>query len=138
MWAFSALFLLLIGAFVAGAPVADAPSAGYPTDPPTVAEAAASGTDDSGTLDRAEEVLGSLQERYGFLDDVTVTLGPTPGGREAVAYYTRGEIVIDPGHSLPVESIMHHEIWHIIDWRDNGRLDWGESVPPANAGDYRR
>lgn len=94
--------------------------------------------DDSGTLDRAEEVLDSLQERYKFLDDVTVTLGPTPGGREAVAYYTRGDIVIDPGHSLPVESIMHHEIWHIIDWRDNGRLDWGESIPPANAADYRR
>jgi hypothetical protein len=25
---------------------------------------------------------------------------------------------------------MAHEIWHIIDWRDNGRIDWGENVPP--------
>jgi hypothetical protein len=24
-------------------------------------------------------------------------------------------------------------VWHVIDWRDNGRIDWGESVPPSDS-----
>ena len=31
---------------------------------------------------------------------------------------------------------MAHEIWHTIDWRDNGVIDWGENVPPVNSGSY--
>jgi len=138
MWAFSAFLSLVLGAVLAGAPVADAPSAGFPVASPNVAGAHAADSGDVDTLERAEEVLSALQERYQLLDGVTVRTGETPEGREAVAYYTRGEIVINPEHALPVESIMHHEIWHIIDWRDNGRLDWGESVPPANAADFRK
>jgi hypothetical protein len=86
---------------------------------------------------RSREVMSGLIGKYFHLDDVRVTFGTTPKGHEAVAYYTDGEIVVSSTHSVDVETILAHEIWHIIDWRDNGRLDWGEDLPPDNAADYR-
>lgn len=85
---------------------------------------------------RAAEVLEGLTAEYRDLDGVTVVMGETPKGEEAVAYYTAGEIVIDRDHTVSIEKILAHEIWHVIDWRDNGRLDWGENLPPTNASDY--
>ena len=85
---------------------------------------------------RAEAALKSLAARYRYLDDVTITFGPTPAGQEAVSYYTEGRIVINPAHTVDIETILNHEIWHIIDWRADGRLDWDEYVPPASADDY--
>ncbi len=38
---------------------------------------------------------------------------------------------------MSIEKILAHEVWHVIDWRDNGRLDWGEDLPPANVAAYR-
>jgi len=84
----------------------------------------------------AQQALRQLQATHRYLDGVTVRIAATPGGKQAVAYYTEGEIVIDPAHSVELSTILDHEIWHVIDWRDNGRLDWGESVPPRNAADY--
>jgi hypothetical protein len=86
---------------------------------------------------RAEEILAQLAETYRNLEGTTVRIGDTPKSEEAIAYYTSGEIVIDREHTVGVEKILAHEIWHVIDWRDNGRLDWGEDLPPANASDYR-
>ncbi|PKQ36876.1 MAG: hypothetical protein CVT59_10325 [Actinobacteria bacterium HGW-Actinobacteria-1] len=83
---------------------------------------------------RAE--LAALAARYRYLDDVSVTVGSAPEGKEAVAYYTSGRIVIDSAHTVSVETILAHEVWHIIDWRDNGRLDWGEYLPPAETDMY--
>jgi hypothetical protein len=85
----------------------------------------------------AEAALDRLKAEYPLLSGITVTIGSTPRGEEAVAYYTRDEILIDSGHKVDVETILAHEIWHIIDWRDNGRIDWGEYVPPANQADFR-
>ncbi len=85
---------------------------------------------------RANEVLDGLKARYRSLDGVTVVLGETPRGEQAVAYYTEGRIVISRSHSVAIEKILAHEIWHIIDWRDNGRLDWHENLPPYNSSDY--
>ncbi len=85
---------------------------------------------------RASEVLDALRADYRDLDGVTVVMGETPKGEEAVSYYTVGEIVIDRDHTVSIEKILAHEIWHVIDWRDNGRLDWGENLPPTNASDY--
>jgi len=65
-----------------------------------------------------------------------VTMG-NASGYQAVAYYTSGRIVISPKHTASLQRILSHEIWHIIDWRDNGRIDWRESVPPANASRFR-
>lgn len=85
---------------------------------------------------RARAALASLASRYRHLDGVTVAYGVTPNGEEAVAYYTEGRIVISANHTVDEATILAHEVWHIIDWRDNGVLDWGERVPPSDAGAY--
>ena len=87
---------------------------------------------------RAEQVLAGLRAKYRYLDDVKVSLKTTPNGEQAVAYYTLGRIVIDRNHTIGIDKILAHEIWHVIDWRDNGRLDWGEDLPPNNSYDYVR
>ena len=74
--------------------------------------------------------------KYRYLDGVTVSLGQTPNGEEAVAYYTIGQILIDSDHTVTTQKILSHEIWHVIDWRDNGKIDWGEDLPPSNSADY--
>jgi hypothetical protein len=90
-----------------------------------------------GDAARAKAILASLQARYPrYLSGVTVSMG-NASGYQAVAYYTSGRIVISPKHKASLERILNHEVWHIIDWRDNGRIDWREKVPPANASAYR-
>jgi hypothetical protein len=86
---------------------------------------------------RVQSILASLKARYPrYLSGVTVSLGAARG-YQAISYYTSGRIVVSPTHSASLERILGHEIWHIIDWRDNGRIDWGERVPPSNAASYR-
>ena len=84
----------------------------------------------------ATEVLGDLQSKYRYLGGVTVSLGSTPQGEQAIAYYTEGRIVISRTHTVDIATVLAHEIWHVIDWRDNGRIDWGENLPPFSASDY--
>lgn len=98
-----------------------------------VSSASSSSTSD---LHTAQSVLASLKGTYRYLDGVTVSIGKTPGGYQAVSYYTKGRILISPTHRATISRILRHEIWHIIDWRDNGKIDWRESVPPRNAADY--
>jgi hypothetical protein len=86
---------------------------------------------------QAKRVLASLAAEYRHLDGVTVEMGATPNGAQAVAYYESGRIVIDRAHQATIEKKLAHEVWHVIDWRDNGTLDWGEDIPPASADDYR-
>jgi len=85
---------------------------------------------------QAQAILGELQAKYRLLDGVTVSIAATPADEQAIAYYQDGEIVVSPDRSATIQRILAHEIWHVIDWRDNGRLDWGEDLPPANASDY--
>lgn len=87
---------------------------------------------------QASEVLDGLKRTYRYLDGVEVSFGPTPHGEVAVAYYTTGQIVISNAHSVGLKAILSHEIWHIIDWRDNRRLDWGEDLPPNDSYAYIR
>jgi hypothetical protein len=82
-------------------------------------------------LARARAILAGYVAKYPILKGTTVTFGTTPGGHQAVAYYTAGRILISPSHSASLEAIIGHEVWHIIDYRDNGRIDWGENVPPS-------
>ena len=125
------------------------PSATTIASDPTAAMAAASsslsvgdkhapGADVVSDTRQANEILGKLKATHRYLDDVTVTVGTTPRGEEAVAYYTSGEIVISRDHTVGIDKILGHEIWHVIDWRDNGQLDWKESLPPANSAAYLR
>jgi hypothetical protein len=88
-------------------------------------------------LAQATSILASLKAKYPrYLGGVTVSIG-NASGYQAVAYYTSGRIVISPKHTASLSRILNHEIWHIIDWRDNGRIDWRESVPPAGASRFR-
>jgi len=88
--------------------------------------------------ERATQLLAEHAAVYRHLDGVTIHEGPTPQGEQAVSYYTDGEIVISPDHTATLEDIVAHEIWHVIDWRDNGRMDWGEQLPPVTASDYAK
>lgn len=78
---------------------------------------------------RASMLLKSYIAKYPILAGTTVSIGDARG-YQAISYYQSGRIVISASHSASLERIMAHEIWHIIDWRDNGRIDWGENVPP--------
>jgi hypothetical protein len=100
----------------------------------------ATGTQNSEAADarEASRLLGELKSRYRHLNGVTVSIGTTPRGEQAVAYYTEARIVISRAHTVSIEKILDHEIWHVIDWRDNGRMDWQENLPPSNAQDYER
>ena len=87
-------------------------------------------TSSGSELSRARAILAGLISRYPILAGTTVSFGKTPGGYQAVAYYKSGRILISTSHTASLDRILKHEIWHIIDWRDNGRIDWGEAVPP--------
>ena len=84
----------------------------------------------------ARATLRTFQKTYRLLEGVTVSIAPSPGGEQAVAFYDEGRIVIDPAHAASVQQILAHEVWHIIDWRDDGRITWGERVPPADISPY--
>lgn len=79
-------------------------------------------------LARAQALLDAQIKKHPILKGTTLSFGDARG-HQAVAYYTSGRIVISPNHTASLEEIIAHEVWHIIDWRDNGRIDWGENVP---------
>ena len=89
------------------------------------------------TLSQARSILASRIAMYPILRGATVEVGDTKGNAQAICYYKSGRIIINPNHTVSVERIINHEIWHIIDWRNNGQINWGESVPPKNAADFR-
>ncbi len=80
-------------------------------------------------LSRAQSILAGYIARYPILKGSTVSFGDARG-YQAICYYKSGRIVISSSHTASLERIIGHEIWHIIDWRDNGVIDWGENVPP--------
>lgn len=80
--------------------------------------------------ERAQQLLTALIAQHPILAGATVEMGNAQG-YQAISYFQTGRIVISPTHTASIDRIMNHEIWHIIDWRDNGRIDWGENVPPA-------
>lgn len=78
---------------------------------------------------QAQAILAGLIAKYPILAGTTVSFGDAKGS-QAIAYYKSGRIVISPTHTASLSRILNHEVWHIIDWRDNGVIDWGENVPP--------
>jgi hypothetical protein len=82
----------------------------------------------SGELSRARSLLSAAIARHPILRGSTVEFGDARG-YQAICYYRSGRIVISRNHSASLDRIINHEVWHIIDWRDNGRIDWGENVP---------
>lgn len=78
---------------------------------------------------KAAEILKKQIAKYPILEGATVEYGDAKG-HQAICYYSSGRIIIDRRHKAPLKKIIGHEIWHIIDWRNNGKIDWGENVPP--------
>jgi len=131
----AALAVLLAGAPATMSP--QAASAASEPAPVTMTSGTRPGPDPAEAEARlATEVLGKHQAEYRLLEGVTVSIGETPRGEQAVAYYTEGRILVSFAHATSLESILAHEVWHIIDWRDNGKLDWGEQLPPVEAYSY--
>lgn len=84
-----------------------------------------SGTDETA---KAKAILAGLIAKYPILQGTTVTFGDARG-YQAIALYKSGRIIINPAHTATLSRILDHEVWHIIDWRDNGVIDWGENIP---------
>ncbi len=83
----------------------------------------------TGELATARRILAGYKAKYPILRGATVEFG-NARGYQAISYYTSGRIVISRNHSASLSRIIGHEIWHVIDWRDNGKINWGERVPP--------
>lgn len=83
----------------------------------------------AGELAQAQSILSGYISRYPILAGTTVSIGDAKG-YQAICYYQSGRIVISSTHTSSLDRILGHEIWHVIDWRDNGVIDWGENVPP--------
>lgn len=76
----------------------------------------------------------NLVDRYisycpSILNGTIVRLGPAKG-YQSISYYTDATIELNPTHSATVSTIIGHEIYHVYDWRDNNKINWGESIPP--------
>lgn len=85
---------------------------------------------------QAKSLLNKAIKTYPILEGATVEIGDAKG-YQAIAYYRTGRIIISKNHRASLTKIINHEVWHIIDYRDNGTIDWGEKLPPANKADYR-
>lgn len=103
----------------------------------TIPVKASNASDGTSNITRARAILAGLIARYPILKGTTVQFGDARG-YQAIVYYKSGRIIISPNHTASLERILNHEIWHIIDWRDNGRIDWGERVPPPNASSFAK
>ena len=75
--------------------------------------------------------LAEQIERHPILAGTSITYGDAQG-YQAISYYTEGKIVVSQDHQASVSRIVEHEVWHVIDWRDNNRIDWGENVPTSS------
>lgn len=85
----------------------------------------------------ARKILRQQIRKYPILRGARLRIGKTPGGAQAVTYYKRGLIVVNPHHKASLRKIVVHESWHIIDWRINHRIDWGERIPPYYKRSYK-
>ncbi|MBU4557396.1 MAG: hypothetical protein KJ747_11050 [Actinobacteria bacterium] len=79
---------------------------------------------------QAKAILAGLIAKYPILQGTTVSFGDARG-YQAIALYKSGRIIINPAHTSSLSRILNHEVWHVIDWRDNGSIDWGENIPPS-------
>jgi hypothetical protein len=136
LWLSAGMILSLVGMPLMTAALIVAPATIFASPSAPSGHSLGAAADPAADILQAREFLDGLQEKYDYLDGVTVSGGATPSGHEAVAYYREGRIVISPTRSASVEDILAHEVWHIIDWRDNGRIDWGENVPPTGWAAY--
>ena len=104
------------------------PREATPIPKPGPVASASSGSEQA----RAEAILAAHVARYPILQGTTVTMSSKLTAYQAIAYYKSASILVSTGHTASLERIIGHEVWHIIDYRDNGVIDWGENVPPSS------
>ncbi|MBW6431985.1 cell wall-binding repeat-containing protein, partial [Patescibacteria group bacterium] len=51
-----------------------------------------------------------------ILAGTTADYGDTQGNYQAISYYKSGRIIINPKHTVSLDRIIDHEIYHIYDW----------------------
>lgn len=71
-----------------------------------------------------------------LLEGATVSFGDTTSPNYlAISRYTLKEIIIranyNPVTDTSLSYIIKHEVWHILDFAINQKIDWGENIPPA-------
>lgn len=96
----------------------------------TTRSVAAAPAESGDELAQAQSLLAGYSAQYPILAGSSVSFGDAKG-QQAISYPVSGRIVISPMHTRSISAIITHEIWHIIDYRDNGVLDWGENIPPS-------
>jgi putative cell wall-binding protein len=79
-------------------------------------------------ISRLQALVNISIDRCPILAGTTAVYGDAKG-YQAITYYTSGRIIVSPTHTATLERIIGHEVLHVYDWRDNGRIDWGESFP---------
>jgi putative cell wall-binding protein len=79
-------------------------------------------------VSRVQALVNQSIDLCPILAGTTAVFGDAKG-YQAITYYTSGRIIVSPTHTATLERIIGHEVLHVYDWRDNGRIDWGESFP---------
>lgn len=75
---------------------------------------------------RAEQILSYYIKKYPILAGVKIYVRDCPNNWEGCAYYTKGIILVDPDHKHTLEEIIAHEVRHIIDWREDNKIDYND------------
>lgn len=75
--------------------------------------------------DEANAILASIIAQYPILAGSVVYIRETPNGWEGCAYYKSGVILVSPYHTYPLSEIIWHEAMHILDYREDGKIDNG-------------
>lgn len=74
----------------------------------------------------AQALLNAEIAKNPILVGTTIKIQECPNDWQACAWYKRGEIWVDPDHRAPLERIISHEVAHIIDWREDGDIDYND------------
>ncbi len=75
---------------------------------------------------RARRILAKYIARYPILKGTQIYVRQCPYNWQGCAYYKKGVILIDPDHTAPLEKIIAHEVRHIIDWREDHKIDYND------------
>lgn len=75
----------------------------------------------------AQQILDKQIIKNPILKGTTIFIRDCPNNWQGCAFYELGIIWIDPDHRAPLEEIVIHECNHIIDWREDGDIDYDDS-----------
>ncbi len=74
----------------------------------------------------AQQILAYQIVRNPILQGAKVYIQDCPNNWQGCAFYESGIIWIDPNHEASLEKIILHECNHIIDWRQDGDIDYND------------